>query len=322
MPRTASMPDSTLADGGVSINGVSVNGGSVRGAVPGAAAALKRLFKVRFPCLPWGSSRKEPGAVHSPAQERRIGRLRRRGVLQRTQGSVWQPHVFCCPSTHQPTNGSRPPFACSLQEDLGVEPTDESKAYITFLVPKAREPQLPAFLQQLDDKRQQVRRGGHRRDGCLRFPPPPTPPHPHPPHPPPPSSWSPPPHAAHPPTHPVTPLFIHFLLLAAGHHRRADLPHITGGSVLGDCATGGGGGGGGRGARGRDGGAGRRRWQVRAELVGPQLGLACACSCVAKAEAMAGGKAGRASRCRALLFPACGMHTPSLPSPPCTSLPM
>ncbi|PSC73682.1 ABC transporter A family member 2 [Micractinium conductrix] len=86
MPRTASMPDSTLADGGVSINGVSVNGGSVRGAVPGAAAALKRLFK----------------------------------------------------------------------EDLGVEPTDESKAYITFLVPKAREPQLPAFLQQLDDKRQQL----------------------------------------------------------------------------------------------------------------------------------------------------------------------
>jgi len=37
-----------------------------------------------------------------------------------------------------------------------VAPSDESRAYITFLVPKDREQALPAFLQQLDQKRQQV----------------------------------------------------------------------------------------------------------------------------------------------------------------------
>lgn len=48
---------------------------------------------------------------------------------------------------------------CPLQEELGVDPSDESRAYITFLVPKDREQALPAFLQHLDQQRQQVRGG-------------------------------------------------------------------------------------------------------------------------------------------------------------------
>ena len=41
--------------------------------------------------------------------------------------------------------------------DLGVAPSDESKAYLTFMVPKQCEAVLPAFLQKLDAERQQVR---------------------------------------------------------------------------------------------------------------------------------------------------------------------
>lgn len=49
------------------------------------------------------------------------------------------------------------PSPYHLQEELGLEPADESsKAYLLFHVPKDREARLPAFLQRLDATRQQV----------------------------------------------------------------------------------------------------------------------------------------------------------------------
>lgn len=59
-----------------------------------------------------------------------------------------------------PTRTSSYHSSLSLQSELGVEPADESRAYITFLVPKAGEHALPAFLHTLDERRQQVRGAG------------------------------------------------------------------------------------------------------------------------------------------------------------------
>ena len=64
-----------------------------------------------------------------------------------------------------------------LQAELGVDAADETRAYITFLVPKSKEGALPAFLQALEGRRQKV---GRRRSRPLAGarPPPPAAPHP------------------------------------------------------------------------------------------------------------------------------------------------
>lgn len=74
-----------------------------------------------------------------------------------------------CPGTHATPTAwgfatwpARPPagLPCRppsrLQLELGLGPADESRAYLTFLVPKTREDALPAFLRQLDARRQEV----------------------------------------------------------------------------------------------------------------------------------------------------------------------
>ena len=50
------------------------------------------------------------------------------------------------------------PLHCFPQAELGVDAADESKAYITFLVPKEREAALPPLLQRLDAQKLEVRR--------------------------------------------------------------------------------------------------------------------------------------------------------------------
>ncbi len=53
-----------------------------------------------------------------------------------------------------------------MQEELGVDAADESRAYITFLVPKSEEQRLPACLQTLEQRRQMVS-GWQQQAGCL-----------------------------------------------------------------------------------------------------------------------------------------------------------
>lgn len=89
-------------------------------------------------------------------------------------------HLAPCPPEH---TRLPPVYSPPLQSELGVEPSDESRAYLTFLLPKAREEALPAFLQQLDARRKEVRPPGlgsrppgppwaHARPGvaCCRSP--------------------------------------------------------------------------------------------------------------------------------------------------------
>eukprot|EP00210_Caulerpa_lentillifera_P000918 g888.t1 len=46
-----------------------------------------------------------------------------------------------------------------FMESLGVVPREENRAYITFLVPRDKEPLLPRFLQELENRQQELRIG-------------------------------------------------------------------------------------------------------------------------------------------------------------------
>ncbi|KAL4859820.1 ABC transporter A family member 2 [Chlorella vulgaris] len=100
-------------------------------------------------------------AIMARGRVRAIGSALR---LKQRFGSGYQLSVSVMPPRATPAAGAEAAAVAAnaaavkalFKSELGVEPADESRAYITFLVPKAGEHALPAFLHTLDARRQQL----------------------------------------------------------------------------------------------------------------------------------------------------------------------